>query len=73
MASHVNTYFNPHFPVTEEQVTFTASVTGLNEMIALNLTNEGEAILFGRPNYGSFNGDLVTKSKYVIINSFCLV
>jgi xeroderma pigmentosum group C-complementing protein len=63
MASHVNHYFNPHFPITEEQVTFTAGVTGLNEMVAFNLTNEGEGILLGRPIYGAFNSDLVTKSK----------
>jgi len=48
-------------------VTFTAGVTGLNEMIALSLTDEGEGILLGRPIYGSFYGDLITKSKFVLL------
>jgi bifunctional pyridoxal-dependent enzyme with beta-cystathionase and maltose regulon repressor activities len=64
MASHLNDYFSPFVPVTSEHVTFTAGVTGLNEMIALSLTNEGEGILLGRPIYGSFNGDLITKSRW---------
>jgi hypothetical protein len=33
-------------------------------MIALNLTDEGEGILLGRPIYGSFFGDLTTRSRY---------
>lgn len=65
MASHMNDYFNPFVPVTSEHVTFTAGVTGLNEMIAFNLTDEGEGILLGRPIYGSFYDDLITKSRYV--------
>jgi len=64
MATHVNTYFLPHFPVTEDKVTFTAGVTGLNEMIAYSLTDEGDGILLGSTIYGAFNGDLITKSKY---------
>ena len=65
MASHMNDYFNPFTPVTSEHVTFTTGVTALNEMIALTLTDEGEAILLGRPIYGSFCGDLTTNSKYI--------
>ena len=65
MAAHVNTYFKPHLPITLEEVTFTAGVTGLNEMIAYSLTDEGDGILLGRTIYGAFNGDLMTKSKYV--------
>ena len=47
MASHINNHFKPRFPVAEEEVTFTAGVTGLNEMIVFNLTNSGEGILLG--------------------------
>jgi xeroderma pigmentosum group C-complementing protein len=65
MASHLNDHFNPFIPVTSEHVTFTTGVTALNEMIALTLTDEGEGILLGRPIYGSFYGDLMTKSKYI--------
>ena len=63
-ASHLNDYFDPFAPVTAEHVSWTAGVTGMNEMIALNLTDEGEGILLGRPIYGSFFGDLTTKSGY---------
>ena len=65
MASHLNDYFSPFVPVTSEHVTFTAGVTALNEMIAFNLTDEGQGILLGRPIYGAFYGDLVTKSRQV--------
>jgi hypothetical protein len=64
MASHVNSYFSPFVPVTSEHVTFTAGVTGLNEMIAFNVMDEGDGILLGRPIYGSFHDDSVTKSRY---------
>lgn len=64
MALHLNDYFNPFVPVTSEHVTFTAGVTGLNEMVAFNLTDDGEGILLGRPIYGSFYDDLMTKSRY---------
>jgi 1-aminocyclopropane-1-carboxylate synthase len=67
MASHLNDYFSPWkgSPITSEHVSFTAGVTGLNEMVAFNLTDEGDGILLGRPIYGSFYGDLATKSKLV--------
>ncbi|KAG0645986.1 putative aminotransferase sirI [Hyphodiscus hymeniophilus] len=63
MASHINDYFNPYVPITPEHVTFTAGVTGLNEMVAFNLTDEGDGILLGRPIYGTFYDDLTTKSS----------
>jgi len=62
MASHLNDNFFPFSPVTANEVTFTAGVTGLNEMLAFNLTDDGEALLLGRPIYGSFYVDLKTKS-----------
>lgn len=65
MASHLNTYFSPFVPVTHRQITFMTGITALNEMIAFNLCDEGEAILLGRLIYGAFAGDLVTKSNYV--------
>jgi len=63
MASHLNDYFSPFRPVTADEVTFTAGLTGLNEMLAFNLTDEVEAILLGRPIYGSFYDDLKTKTR----------
>lgn len=66
MASHLNDHFNPFVPVTSEYVTFTAGVTGLNEMISFALTDEGDGILLGRPMYGSFCNDLMIKSKYAL-------
>jgi 1-aminocyclopropane-1-carboxylate synthase len=62
-ACHLNTYFHPFSSVTAEHVSWTAGVTGLNEMIALSLTDEREGILLGRPVYGPFYGDMTTKSK----------
>jgi len=64
MATHVNNYFSPSSPVTAEHVTFTAGITGLNEMITLSLADEGEGILLDRPVYGSFYGDITTRTKY---------
>ena len=65
MAAHLNNYFSPFRPVTAENITFTAGVTGLNEMITLSLADEGEGILLGRPVYGAFYGDMTTRSKYL--------
>jgi len=56
-------HFSPFVPVTPEYVTFTAGVTGLNEMLAFNLMDEREGILMGRPIYGAFAADLETKSQ----------
>lgn len=68
MASHLNDNFSPFKPVYTDHVTFTAGVTGLNEMIALSLADEEEGILLGRPIYGSFYGDMITKSKFVSLS-----
>ncbi|TVY89872.1 putative aminotransferase [Lachnellula willkommii] len=64
MAAHINKHFSPFNPITAENVTFTAGVTGLNEMITLSLVDEGEGILLGRPIYGAFRGDMTTRTKY---------
>lgn len=67
MASHLNDHFSPFMPVTSEYVTFTAGVTGLNEMIAFSLTDDGQGILLGGPIYGSFSDDLMTKSRCKLV------
>jgi 1-aminocyclopropane-1-carboxylate synthase len=65
MAAHINNYFSPFNHVAAEHVTFTAGVTRLNEMITFSLADEGEVILLGRPVYGSFYGDMSTRTKYL--------
>jgi 1-aminocyclopropane-1-carboxylate synthase len=65
MASLINDYFSPFMPVTNKFVTFTPGVTGLNEMFAMNLADEGDGILLGTPSYGSFHTDLTVTSKFV--------
>lgn len=62
MAALVNDYFAPLTPISEDNITFAAGVTALNEMIAQVLCNVGDAIMLGRPNYGSFNKDLVLRT-----------
>lgn len=65
MATHINATFRPDKDVTEEHVTFAAGVTALNEACAINLANEGEALLLGMPIYGSFHNDLTMTTKLV--------
>jgi xeroderma pigmentosum group C-complementing protein len=69
MASHINDYFSPFDPVFTEHVTFTPGVTGLNEMFTFALADERDGIILGRPIYGSFHTDLVTKSKLATFSS----
>lgn len=64
MADHINRYFKPHTPIRGEQVTFSAGVTAINDMVAWNLTDPGDGILLGMPIYGDFKGDLTTKAGY---------
>ncbi|EHK96099.1 putative 1-aminocyclopropane-1-carboxylate synthase-like protein 2 [Glarea lozoyensis 74030] len=58
MATHINETFNPTFEVTSEHVTFAPGITALNEMVAKNLADDGDAWLLGMPCYGAFNYDL---------------
>ncbi|KAF7946168.1 hypothetical protein EAE96_009171 [Botrytis aclada] len=67
MATHMNATFHPHKDVTEEHVTFATGVTALNEACAINLADEGEALLLGMPIYGSFYHDLTMTTKCKIV------
>ncbi|TVY80564.1 putative aminotransferase gliI [Lachnellula suecica] len=59
----VHQYFSPISPVIPEHITFTAGVTGLNEMVTFNLADEGEGLLLGRRVYGAFYSDMTTRTK----------
>ncbi|KUJ10213.1 PLP-dependent transferase [Mollisia scopiformis] len=63
MALHMNEYCNPFEPLTAEHITFAAGVTDLNEVCALLTCDAdcGDAILLGKPNYGSFARDMVSR------------
>ena len=58
MASHINETFHPVTQITNMDVIFSAGVTSLNEICALNLADEGEALLLGMPIYGAFDLDM---------------
>jgi 1-aminocyclopropane-1-carboxylate synthase len=68
MALHMNEYFMPYTPLNAEHITFAAGVTFINELCALLTCDPdcGDAILLGRPNYGSFARDMVTRGQLVI-------
>lgn len=64
MSKHLNAHFNPTQDIGPEEITIAAGVTYLNEVCAL-LTcnpNQNDAIMLGRPVYGSFNVDLTTRT-----------
>lgn len=65
MANHMNTFFKPAMAIDAEEITFAAGVTELNEVCALLTCDEGEAVMLGRPIYGSFYGDLTTRTGWV--------
>ncbi|KAI0197338.1 pyridoxal phosphate-dependent transferase [Xylaria flabelliformis] len=64
MANHMNKYFEPASPIDAEEITFAAGVTDLNEACALVTCNPDakEAIMLGRPVYGSFSRDLCMRT-----------
>ena len=64
MAGHINAHFNPAKPVEHEDLTFAAGVTELNEVCAFLFCDHGkrEAIMLGRPIYGSFKPDLALRT-----------
>lgn len=64
MADHIDRYFKPHIPILAEHVMFSAGVTAINDLVAWNLTDAGDAILLGMPIYGDFHGDLTERSGY---------
>lgn len=52
---------------------FSAGVTAINDLVAWNLTDAGDAILLGMPIYGDFHGDLTERSGYAPISFSTLV
>ncbi|RMZ81566.1 hypothetical protein DV737_g2466, partial [Chaetothyriales sp. CBS 132003] len=63
MATHLNEYFQPVTPLHAEAFTFAAGVTEVNEMVAMLTCDDycADAVLIGRPNYGSFARDMVAR------------
>ena len=63
MAEFINDRFSPAFQVTNDEVSFVAGVTALNNILARCVAVEGDGLLLGMPIYGSFVPDLKTESK----------
>lgn len=57
MAAHLNEYFNPHSPVTADQILSAAGLTAIHEMVGLSLGDPGDGVLVSRPYYGRFELD----------------
>lgn len=57
MAKFIANYFNPFDPVVAEHLVFASGLTSINEMLALTLMDEGDAILAYRPVYAVFDRD----------------
>lgn len=55
MAKLITTYFYPASPITSDNILFTSSVTSLNAVCALCLTDPNDGILLGQPIYSSFD------------------
>ncbi|EHK48023.1 hypothetical protein TRIATDRAFT_316156 [Trichoderma atroviride IMI 206040] len=63
MSNHLNSHFQPVWPIDPEDITFTAGVTDLNEVCALVTCNpETDAIMLGGPVYGTFSKDLALRT-----------
>ncbi|RSL58227.1 hypothetical protein CEP54_007885 [Fusarium duplospermum] len=62
MANHLNRHFHPAQTIDAEEITFTAGVTNINEVCASVTCDPGEAIMLGRPIYGSFSEDFVMRT-----------
>lgn len=56
-AAHINEYFNPHAPVTSDDIKITAAATALHHTLAYSFCAPGEAILTTKPYYGRFELD----------------
>ena len=55
--------FNPIIPVEEDHIYFTSGCTTLLDQCFWALCDEGEGVLIGRPSYGGFAADMMTRCK----------
>ena len=67
MAAHMNRHFHPVHPVDPEDITIGSGVTDINEVCAMLTCDPGkkEAVMLGRPIYGSFRQDLSLRTGYL--------
>jgi 1-aminocyclopropane-1-carboxylate synthase len=68
-AAHINEYFNPHVPVTGDDIKITAAATALHHALAYSLCAPGEAILTTKPYYGRFELDFGNEAGVHLITA----
>ncbi|EEU36371.1 uncharacterized protein NECHADRAFT_97406 [Fusarium vanettenii 77-13-4] len=67
IARFVNRNFNPHEPVTKNQLVITSGVGQAVETTGFSICDKGDGILLGRPYYGNFPIDLGCRVEAKII------
>ncbi|RSL63268.1 hypothetical protein CEP54_005267 [Fusarium duplospermum] len=67
IARFVNRNFNPHEPVTKNQLLITAGVGQAIEVTGFSILDKGDGVLLGRPHYGNFPIDLGYRVEAKII------
>jgi aspartate/methionine/tyrosine aminotransferase len=58
IARFVNRNFNPHEPVTKNQLLITSGVGQAIEVSGFSICDKGDGVLLARPYYGNFPIDL---------------
>lgn len=67
LATHFNDYFDPHTPITGEDIKVAAAATALHDILAYSLCAPGEGILTSKPHYGGFVLDFELKAGVKLI------
>ncbi|KAF9928551.1 hypothetical protein BGZ65_006216 [Modicella reniformis] len=62
-----NQYFEPHEPVYEDHIVFTAGCSATVDNFTFCVCDPGDGILITTPFYGGFNTDIMAKSKARVI------
>ncbi|RSL88887.1 hypothetical protein CEP51_001499 [Fusarium floridanum] len=67
IARFVNRNFNPHEPVTKNQLLITSGVGQAIEVTGFSILDKGDGVLLARPHYGNFPIDLGYRVEAKII------
>lgn len=67
MANFINDNFNPHIPVTKDNIVTAGGVTLIEDRLAFNIADPGDGILVAPPIYGRFELDFGNEARLKIV------
>ncbi|CAG7554310.1 unnamed protein product [Fusarium equiseti] len=67
LAKFINRNFNPHEPITKDQLIVTSGVGQAIELSGFSLCDKGDGVLLGKPYYGNFPIDFGYRAEAKIV------